>query len=308
MRHCLLLAALFLSACASAPESQRQAAAVDTQSASAEGKPSSAASYPGEADLLNSVLYHQSAAEFEFLCQQSFAAALKQIDLALAQKDWTAAEEQIGQDLSRLSKSAVIVDVDETMLDNSPYQARALRDRVEFTPETWGAWVREEAAREMPGAIAFTQALEARGIRVIYLSNRDLSEVQATKNNMVRLKFANAEDDSAYLFRNGKDPKHTKGVRRAQAAAEYRILMLVGDNLGDFTERYRSSHSERKKVIADALQQGWLGSRWVIIPNTMYGSWEDVLYGYDRAKPRDQKRALKWQALDFIGTPPPHDD
>src|SRR5699024_4039422 len=105
---------------------------------------------------------------------------------ALADPAWDAlaAEDRPEGSDPRGLPPAVVLDIDETVLDNSPYQARLIRDNARYDDVTWAEWVREEAARPLPGALAFTRAAAARGITVIYLSNRDHALDEATLANL----------------------------------------------------------------------------------------------------------------------------
>jgi 5'-nucleotidase (lipoprotein e(P4) family) len=246
-------------------------------------------------DLLNAVLYQQVAAEYRASSLQSFAQAKLALEKSLADKSVTAAEEQVGN--FQQLPPAVVVDVDETMLDNSAYQARLIvdRDKDGYTEETWNAWVAEAQALEVPGAVAFSQFAAAKGVRVMYLSNRDVKTTEITRVNLDKVGFADAKGVDNFFFRDKVNGFDTKGSRRAAIAKKYRIVMLIGDNLGDFTEQYKQSSEQRSKLIDDTT--AWWGSRWIMIPNPSYGSWEQALSNYERDLPAERVRADKHKAL-----------
>ena len=238
-------------------------------------KPAPVATPPAAAaPTLGAVVWLQTAAEFEALALQAFAQASAALDAALADPSWVAAPEQPSAPPGL--PPAVILDVDETVLDNSPYQAWTLREGTRFEPASWSAWVTAAAATAVPGALDFTRGAAARGVTVFYVSNRDAADEAATRANLARLGFPLAEGVDTVLLK-GERPEwgSAKGTRRAEVAARYRVVMLVGDNLGDFTDDYKGDVAARAAVIAATA--AWWGSRWIMIPNPMYGSWETAL-------------------------------
>jgi len=263
---------------------------------------SASKTHTAHADLLNATLWQQRAAEYDMVTRQSFTLALSQVQRALLDPDWTAAEEQTRPGYQNLPP-AVVVDVDETMLDNAPFQARLVQNDDEFTPELWSQWVDEAAAYEVPGAAAYTHALKRMGVTVIYLSNREAVQTQITQENLLRLNFAFADEPKNFTFRDDASGLGSKGARRARVAEQYRIVQLVGDNLGDFSERYKDSKPKRDEIVEQAARMGWLGTRWIALPNAMYGSWEEEAYQYNRKLPYADKNKAKRAALDAKGLP-----
>jgi len=109
-------------------------------------------------ELLDGVLWMQTAAEFWALSQSAFDRATQTLDRALADKNWTAALEQESVPSLPALPPAVVMDVDETVLDNSQFQGQLVLDRTDFVPQTWTAWVEQASAPEIPGAIDFINA------------------------------------------------------------------------------------------------------------------------------------------------------
>ncbi len=136
---------------------------------------------------LNAVLWLQTAIEFEASAVQAYRLAQLQLDAALSDPSWTAALEQQG-DASKLPP-AVIVDIDETVLDNSYYQARLIRDNAVFATPTWDAWVAEARATAIPGAVEFSKYAATKGVAVFYVSNRTANLEEATRKNLAALGF-----------------------------------------------------------------------------------------------------------------------
>jgi acid phosphatase len=244
-------------------------------------------------DSLNATLWTQSAVEFRALTRQTYRRAAAMLDEALADPTWTAALEQVERPGYRTLPPAVVLDVDETVLDNSPFMARLVRDGVGYSDAAWKAWVAEAAAAPIPGALEFTRAAAARGVRVIYLTNRDADGEAATRANLARLGFP-LTDDPDDVITQGEIPEwkpSDKGPRRTHVAERHRILLLIGDNLGDFLSTHRADLAGRDVLYA-RHEARW-GRSWIVLPNPQYGSWESALYGRDYSLSPDARRAAK---------------
>lgn len=242
---------------------------------------------------LNAVLWMQTATEYEASALQAYRLAQIQLDAALADPAWTAALEQQG-DASKLPP-AVILDVDETALDNSYYQARAIRDGVGFSTATWDPWVAEARATAIPGAVEFTQYAAKKGIAIFYITNRTANLEAATRQNLAAEKFPLGEGVDTVLAR-GERPEWSasaKGARRAYVARDYRILMLIGDDLGDFVVDPAGTPEERRARTAP--QSDWWGRRWIMLPNPTYGSWERAIVGNATDQNAARRGALKYR-------------
>lgn len=260
-------------------------------------KPSGETAAPGGGALHDSLLavaWVQSSAEYEAACRTAYGAAAQSLEKALADRSWTAAVEQQG-DFAGLPP-AIIVDVDETVLDNSAYQARLIASGGEFEPATWGAWVEERKATAIPGAAEFLSAAAAKGVRVFYISNREAAQAEATRENLARLGFPDADDLETFYFRDAGRGWKDKSPRRAEVAKTHRVIFVFGDNLFDFQEKEKATLPEREAIVRE--KQAWWGARWFMLPNPMYGSWDDALAGYERGKPAAEKQRLRAGALD----------
>jgi len=245
---------------------------------------------------LNAVLWMQTSLEYEASALQAFRLAQLQLDAALADPAWTAALEQQGD--SATLPTAVIVDVDETVLDNSYYQARLVRDRAVFTTPAWDAWVAEGRATAVPGAVAFSQYAAKKGVTVFYVSNRTANLEEPTRRNLAALGFPLTESVDTVLVR-GERPEWSasaKGPRRQFVAGTYRIVMLIGDDLGDFVVDASGTPAERHARAA--AQSDWWGRRWIMIPNPTYGSWERAILGSAKDPLAARRAALKYQPAD----------
>ena len=243
---------------------------------------------------LNATLWMQHAAEYRGSAEQAYRLADQALEKGLVDPGWTAALEQEGD--PRSLPPAVILDVDETVLDNSPFQGRLIRESRAFNPEMWDAWVGEAAAPAVPGALAFTRAAADRGVTVFYVTNRDSHLEAATKLNLERAGFPVSERTDVLLMRGEREGWGSdKTTRRAHVASRYRILVLVGDDLNDFLSVSRASIVERDR-LESAYSDYW-GVKWIVLPNPSYGSWERALYGFDSSLDLDRQRQVKEEAL-----------
>lgn len=287
----LLGTLLLLCGCASqAPHSTAPAPAATT--------PASAPAVSAD-DNLNAVAWTQTALEHDLIYQETFRNAQSQLLTALKDKNWDALPSDDRTTPYKNLKPAVILDIDETVLDNSPYQARLIRKGGEFNEADWAAWCKEEHARALPGAVAFTQFAAKHGIAVIYISNRAQDLDAATLNNLRKAGLPVSGPD-AFLglgtLLPGCDQTGTeKNCRRQLVGQHHRVLMQFGDQLGDFVTVFANTAAGRAQAMAP--YEDWIGTRWFVLPNPTYGSWEPALFNNEWGAPREQRRQQKIQAL-----------
>lgn len=228
-------------------------------------------------DNLNAVLWMQTAAEYDAAVRGTYAAARAQLDKALADPAWNALPEGESGDGFETRPPAIIVDADETMIDNSPFQARGVRDDGSFAYDNWLTWVNERRARALPGAVEFANYAASKNVPIYFVTNRDApAETESTIANLRALGFPIAADASNVLLRgDARAPGREKSQRRRWVGARHRVLLLLGDNLGDFMDGVAVSVAERQALVAKYADR-W-GSRWFMQPNPSYGSWEAAL-------------------------------
>lgn len=241
--------------------------------------------------MLNSVLWVQHAAEYKASTIQAYTTAKIMLDLALVDKKWTAATEQTSG--YQTLPPAIIVDVDETVLDNSPYDAQLIKSGEAYSSDTWTAWCKEERAQAVPGALEFCTYAHQRGVTVFYVTNRRGHLKAATIANLQGIGFPLMADMDTVL------PKtHTsdKRERRTAVAKNFRILLLIGDNAGDFYSGFtKESQSKRNSLIYKYIQN--FGTKWIILPNPIYGDWESALFEYNRGLSKNEQRRIKYEQL-----------
>lgn len=246
-------------------------------------------------DLLNAELWMQRSVEYKANALAVYALGRIQLDKALADPNWTAAIEQTGnyQDLP----PAVVLDLDETAMDNSAYQTGLVTNGTEFSPKTWDAWVKAERATAVPGAVEFAQYAESKGVKVFYVTNRSADQEEATRRNAQALGFPMGGNVDTFLMSKEKpDWGSAKSTRRAAIAKDYRIVLLFGDNFGDFSDAYNGSEAERLKAYEATKER--FGRDWLMLANPGYGSFESAPYGHNFKLSADEKRAKKIGALE----------
>lgn len=251
-------------------------------------------------DNLNAVLWMQDAAEYQAVCQSLYRAAGAGLDAALAQPDWDALPAAERDAAAIGLPPAIVMDVDETVLDNSPYQARLIRDGAEYSEASWQRWVTEQRARAVPGAVEFARAAHAKGITVLYLSNRAVHLKEATIANLKAVGLP-VEHDGVFLglgmtVAGCRSHGSEKTCRRRLVSRHYRVLMQFGDQLGDFAQVPENSRDGRRRLLT--RYRGWFGERWWMLPNPSYGGWEPATFDNDWTRPRQARRLRKRRALD----------
>lgn len=209
---------------------------------------------------VDAVIYQNSSAEAHRLYQQGYELARIRLDANLARP--------------HQKPPAVIVDIDETVLDNSPSNAAdALHGRT-WSPEQWKKWTSLAEAKALPGAVEFLNYAVGKGCAVYYISNRALDEEAATVKNLRAEGFPMA--DSAHVMPMGETSDKT--ARRAAVAKNHYIALLVGDQLTDFDERLKDRSAHHGKTTVDAMQDT-LEQYFIMLPNPMYGTWLNAVSG-----------------------------
>lgn len=272
-RVVILGSSLWLAACAGTRELASPIAPA------APGAPATVDNY--QLDNLQAIAWARTSAEAEALYLQAYQSARRSLDIALADPTWTAAVEQTGG-YDKLPP-AVIVDVDETVLDTSDFMVERLRNGRDFSNVDWNAFVLQANATPLPGALDFLKYAASRGVSVYYVSNRAAaavepglqSEIEATRRNLAQFGFPDSADTRNFLFRDDSRGWHEKSPRRAEIARTHRIVMMAGDNLYDFIDIADATREKRDSAVED--HSSWLGTRWIVLPNPMYGSWESQI-------------------------------
>ncbi|HEX7517389.1 MAG TPA: HAD family acid phosphatase [Chthoniobacterales bacterium] len=254
--------------------------------------PAAPAAYKAEEPAnrgLDANLYMQTAAEYRACCYQAYNLATFRLKEALAKQ--------------KTGKFAVVMDLDETVLDNSGFQAMLLRSGLAFDQRLWDAWEGQDSDKIalIPGAREFILEARKLGVSVIYISNRNNKSRDQTKKALTRLEIP-VEADSLLKLSAGPNDKTT---RRQEVERDYTVLLYIGDNLRDFDEALRCSKIENEtaeeleraiKARKDAVdkQPAIWGQKWIILPNPAYGEWTKPLgrgrSDFDRLTPPARTR------------------
>jgi acid phosphatase len=221
------------------------------------------------------VTWMQKSAEYQLLAEQTYRHALTQLITGLHDRQWSADECQIVDGNFASKPPAVILDLDETVLDNSYYNARNILGGFGHTQENWNQWCQEGKATAVPGALDFVKAAEALGVKVFFITNREDPVKEATVKNLNELGFKT--DDLHVLTKNDEAGRgDDKLSRRAAVAAQCRIVLLIGDSMSDLCSGMDATTSQTRNEIAK-LKTDRLGSRWIMLPNPSYGGWQRAL-------------------------------
>jgi 5'-nucleotidase (lipoprotein e(P4) family) len=260
--------------------------------------PAPASSGPPPHDILNAVLWMQRSVEYRATTTGIFALAQIRLDQALADPNWTAIIPKERPEQYQALPPAVILDVDETILDNSDYQAWNVVKDTSFDPKTWTVFVNSVTSRGIPGAAEFCQYAVSKGVKVFYVSNRTAEEEPATRKNLEKFGFPiDNTVDTVLTSRERPDWTSAKGTRRTFIAKEYRVLLNLGDNFSDFTDDYRGNEAQRLAVLQQ-YKEHW-GHDWLMLPNPTYGSFESATFNHDFKKSAAEQRKAKRDALEF---------
>lgn len=220
-------------------------------------------------DWTNATLWQQTSGEYRALCFQAYNFA----KLSLKEALWA--------DTSKKT-NCIVVDIDETVLDNSAFNAHQVLKGATYIQADWTAWTSLAKADTVPGALAFLKFAATKNIEVFYLSNRDEKDYAATLKNLQHFGFPYA-DDAHLMVSKGTSNKEP---RRQKIAENYDILMYCGDNLSDFTNAfYREGKNTFEQV---ELNQNLFGVKYIVLPNPMYGDWEKPLYKGDKLTDKEK--------------------
>jgi 5'-nucleotidase (lipoprotein e(P4) family) len=226
---------------------------------------------------IGATLFMQKAAEYRALCYQAFNWAKRTLD----DDEKTAKKLPKAQ---RKMQRAVVVDIDETVLDNSPAQAYGIKNQLPFNLKDWYAWGEMRKAKAIPGAVEFANYAKSKGVRVFYVSNRDEVQKQATIDNLKAVGFPDISAENVLLRQKDASGKNisTKEPRRAAIAERYRIVILMGDNLNDLASVYENGSVAARFAEVDKAKELY-GNRFIVLPNAMYGEWETAIYRDDKS-------------------------
>ena len=226
-------------------------------------------------------VWQQRASEYKALCYQAYNIARLRLDMILQQQ--------------HDKPLAIVTDIDETVLDNSPYEIhRALQDSA-YSDETWMEWTAKVECDTVPGALSFLKYAALKGVRVFYITNRLEAERTPTLQDLQRWNFPDARHDHLFL----KQTTSGKEQRRSIVAKDHEIILLMGDNLSDFSAVFdKKPFDERNARTMD--NASLFGDKFIVLPNAMYGDWESALYNFNYKLTASQKDStIKHQLITY---------
>ncbi len=202
----------------------------------------------------HSMYWHKNSAEYKALCLQAYNAAKNKLDLELSKN--------VDETL------AIVADIDETILNNTPYNEMLIEENTSYNQENWSDWVNKKIATAVPGSLDFFNYADSKGVEIIYLSNRRVENYEPTKENLISLGFPFKESTQMLLRTNSRD----KDERR-KSISDQNIIMFIGDNLGDFDSSFFDKSNEQRWEISNNQKEKF-GHQFILIPNLIYGDWE----------------------------------
>ena len=203
----------------------------------------------------HSLYWQKNSAEYVALSYQAYNLAKFRLD------------EKLNLEFNK--RPAIVIDLDETVLNNLPYNEMLIDSSEVFTQESWSKWVNKKIATKVPGSLEFINYAKSKNVKIVYLSNRRVENYDPTKENLVNLGYPFDEDTLMLL----RDETGDKTARR-NTLNDYEIIMLLGDNLADFNSVfYKKSNNERIQSV-DSLSK-MFGDKFIVFPNLIYGDWED---------------------------------
>ncbi len=231
--------------------------------------------------LMMAVLYQQQAAECKALYYQGYNFAQLMLDKDL-------------ENNKLKGKRAVVVDIDETVLDNSPFEAAMITRNAEF-PADWEKWTKLAKAKALPGSVEFLKYAASKNVEVFYITNRSFEERSVTINNLINQNFPMADTNHVIT----KTDESSKTTRRNKISENYRIVLLIGDNLTDFDGVFDNASPELRENKINELKSEF-GKKFIMLPNPMYGDWERAMYNYSKTiTPIDKIKIRKSILKDF---------
>jgi len=228
-------------------------------------------------ETIYSVLWQKTSAEYRALAHQAYNLATLRLKSALKEE--------------HQKPLAIIADLDETVLNNSEFEALSILEGLNFYND-FMQWVDEEGSSAVPGSYKFLNLAAVNGVEIFYISNRDEKYREGTLKNLQKLGFPNSDNDHI-LLRNGDSNKQP---RRDLVSNKYEIILLLGDNLIDFLDVFRKKTIEQRYASVDSLKAEF-GNKFIILPNPMYGEWEKTIYGGTRNIDEAKKQELRIKAL-----------
>ncbi len=244
-------------------------------------------SKPNPSQPKQGIIWVDSAAEYEALSLQAYASATRHLDRLIADENWTALP---GLQARPELPTAIILDVDETAISNVNFQ---LQLEGSFSHEAFDKWHQNNPAGRMPGAPEFIQSARDKGVEIFFITNRPCHERDFAPGpcpqeaiTLQDLAEAGIETDIDHLMLVGEQDgwSREKRFRQYDVAETHRVIMLFGDDLGDFLPCVRAkpvapctAATAKDRSRMTLQHKEYWGAGWYILPNPMHGSWTSFI-------------------------------
>jgi acid phosphatase len=245
----------------------------------------------GRQENLDAVLWVQTSSEYVATTTGIYAAATRALKQAVDARD------------GKSGRMVVVMDLDETIVDNSRYKAHQIQSDFGSPLKAWDQWIELRNATAVPGALNFISAARGMGVLVMIVTNRrcvarpgDDAYCPQEEDTLANLQQLGLQFDGESLFLRGERPPEQcldylsaeesqsgtwasadKSSRRSCVRHDYEIVMMFGDQLSDFVTNPETSTLESRKASLAQYEDRW-GRSWFLIPNPTYGTWLRLLY------------------------------
>lgn len=217
------------------------------------------------------LLWQQSAAEYRALCYQAFNVAALRLNEVLKNNP-------------HKKNLAIITDLDESILDNSNIETQKIKTGKEITYNEWLQWLNKPGLPTVPGGVDFLQYAAGKGVTIFYISNRNIKGLQITLAVLQKLNLPYADTNHILLMTNTL----SKESRRQTVIKDYNVVLLLGDNLNDFTDVFEGKSIDERFAETDKIKEDW-GKTFIVLPNAVYGEWQNALYNYQDSFSSEEK-------------------
>jgi len=231
-------------------------------------------------ESVSSIVWFQKSAEAKALYFQGYNIATSRL-LEIRKENTTA------------KNLAVVLDIDETILDNSPFQTTLAYSYLNYNEKLWNEWTSQKNAELLPGVERFFTVADSLGFEIFLVSNRSSTEKQVTLDNLQLYNLQGIKEENILL----KEYESSKKERRDSILSRYSIELLLGDNLGDFDDVFDTQSLEEREYNVRKMSDKF-GSKFIVFPNPMYGTWNDLMFSnvewrYAKTKSKIRKESLK---------------
>ncbi len=237
-------------------------------------------------EMIMAAAWMQNSAEYRELCYQAYNVALERVQAAVK------AHKKGDKPL------AIVLDADETVLDNSAFEAGLIGTGNSYSSATWKEWCDAGVAKAMPGAAEYLQAVDKLGVEIFYASNRNVKDhLAGSMRNFKAIGFPQA-DAKHMIFKTDSSDKQ---IRFDQVMKNYDVVVFMGDNAGDLPiGTYHKGQAERNALVDQHKAE--FGKRFIVFPNPTYGDWEPALkkdgkFGSYWGLTPEQKSEVRKQSL-----------